>query len=170
MTVVNPSAQSILVHKRPTQSFTVLCKYSQQTINLCLVPIWISNSSIHYKSKLHIKSLNRLNHNLNILSWHFSDSKMGACGHLVDYLDEDLRTSAAVKKKLVRCELRISKQWVIHQYSWCLNSITYSSQFLIHAKSEFLINHVIIWRTVVYCFVSLTIGREMVYKDMHLKI
>lgn len=66
--------------------------------------------NVKYKSKLHIKSLNRLNHNLNILSWHFSDSKMGACGHLVDYLDEDLRTSAAVKKKLVRCELRISKQ------------------------------------------------------------
>lgn len=56
--------------------------------------------NVKSKSKLHIKSLNRLNHNLNILSWHFSDSKMGACGHLVDYLDEDLRTSAAVKKNL----------------------------------------------------------------------
>lgn len=56
--------------------------------------------NVKYKSKLHIKSLNRLNHNLNILSLHFSDSKMGACGHLVDDLDEDLRTSAAVKKNL----------------------------------------------------------------------
>lgn len=148
MTVVNPSAQSILVHKRPTQSFTVLCKYSQQTINLCLVPIsglatalyiiniklylWSIMINVKYKSKLHIKSLNRLNHNLNILSWHFSDSKMGACGHLVDYLDEDLRTSAAVKKNLsvVNWEY-LSNEWFINIHDvWTVLPILVNFSFM----------------------------------------
>lgn len=148
MTVVNPSAQSILVHKRPTQSFTVLCKYSQQTINLCLVPIsglatalyiiniklylWSIMINVKYKSKLHIKSLNSLNHNLNILSWHFSDSKMGACGHLVDYLDEDLRTSAAVKKNLsvVNWEY-LSNEWFINIHDvWTVLPILVNFSFM----------------------------------------